>query len=530
MEESNMAYFGKEKREAVEKNLIERWDWLTGKLDDYETKLNTSMVLENSYSMMIDKGQLSEGWLESTILNEDTLNEAHVRSGMPDGGGSTGTNLIPKVMFPMIRRVFPNLMANQLVSVQPISGPSGVIYYIVYSYSDSKGNIKALDEYSALPQQELPGYAVFYSSEKIGPFTATIAEEGGDTTVDCGTKITDFLGSGSDFNSSVKRIEVYSADTPNMGQYNTSNSSFYSPANNNSVEIVDGTSPTFANTNVAYDKTDGDVILRDAGDAPWTAGENVIVYFVYDQEGSSAIPEMEFSINSQTVETTERKLKVRWTKESEQDMRSFHKIDVESELVKTASMQMNYEIDREIIKFIDDSIISDLSFVHDWTADAPSTGNNSSGNFLDRHRGLAQKMYQVSAKIAQYNRQGPASWAVVSPQVGALLSMLPDFKGEIAGGTFNVFEAGKLGSGLKVYVDPNRHGASANEVLLGYKSNTSTYGAGVVYAPYANWMSNTVTHPDNFDSIRGFFSRYAIKLVERGQYFYGRVNLLNYGI
>jgi len=108
--------------------------------------------------------------------------------------------------------------------------------------------------------------------------------------------------------------------------------------------------------------------------------------------------------------------------------------------------------------------------------------------------------------------------------------MLPDFKGEIAGGTFNVFEAGKLGSGLKVYVDPNRHGASANEVLLGYKSNTSTYGAGVVYAPYANWMSNTVTHPDNFDSIRGFFSRYAIKLVERGQYFYGRVNLLNYGI
>ena len=524
-----MAYFGKEKREAVEKNLIERWDWLTGKLDDYETKLNTSMVLENSYSMMIDKGQLNEGWLESTILSEDTLNEAPVRSGMPDGGGNVGTNLIPKVMFPMIRRVFPNLMANQLVSVQPISGPSGVIYYIVYSYSDTKGNITAGDEYSALPQQQLPGYAVFYSSEKIGPFTATIAADGNPTIIDTGTQISAFLGTGADFTSQVKRIEVYSADTPNMGQYNTSNSTLYSPANNGSVDVASG-APAMTNTTVGYRTSDNTIYLRDAATSPWTAGENVIVYFVYDQEGSSKIPEMEFSINSQTVETTERKLKVRWTKESEQDMRSFHKIDVESELVKTASMQMNYEIDREIIKFIDDSIISDLSFVHDWTADAPSTGNNSSGNFLDRHRGLAQKMYQVSAKIAQYNRQGPASWAVVSPQVGALLSMLPDFKGEIAGGTFNVFEAGKLGSGLKVFVDPNRHGANANEVLLGYKSNTSTYGAGVVYAPYANWMSNTVTHPDNFDSIRGFFSRYAIKLVERGQFFYGRVNLLNYGI
>jgi len=520
-----MAYFGKEKREAIEHNLIERWDWLTGKLDDYETKLNTSMVLENSYEMMIDKGQLNEGWLEGTILNE-----APTRSGMPDGGGNVGSNLIPKVMFPMIRRVFPNLMANQLVSVQPISGPSGVIYYIVYSYSDSKGNITAGDEYSALPQQELPGYAVFYSSEKIGPFTATVAANGGATQVDCGTKISGFLGLGSDFNASLKRIEVYSADTPQMGQYVTSNSVFTSPANNSSVEIANAGAATFATSNVSYASDTGDIYLKDAATSPWTAGENVIVYLVYDQEGSSKIPEMEFSIGSQTVETTERKLKVRWTKESEQDMRSFHKIDVESELVKTASMQMNYEIDREIIRFIDDSIISDLSFVHDWTADSPSTGNNASGNFLDRHRALAQKMYQVSAKIAQYNRQGPASWAVVSPQVGALLSMLPDFKGEIAGGTFNVFEAGKLGSGLKVYVDPNRHGANANEVLLGYKSNTSTYGAGVVYAPYANWMSNTVTHPDNFDSIRGFFSRYAIKLVERGQYFYGRVNLLNYGM
>jgi len=521
-----MAYFGKEKREAIEHNLVERWDWLTGKLDDYETKLNTSMVLENSYEMMINKGQLNEGWLEGTILNE-----APVSSGMPGGDGSLGTNLIPKVMFPMIRRVFPNLMANQLVSVQPISGPSGVIYYIVYSYSDSKGNIQSGDEYSALPQQELPGYAVYYSSEKIGPFTATIAAEGGDTTVDCGTKISGFLGLGSDFTSTVKRIEVYSADNPNLNQYVTSNSTIYSPANNSSVEIVSSVAPAFTTTSVAYDKASGDIILQDAAEVgTWTEGENVIVYLVYDQESSSKIPEMEFSIGSQTVETTERKLKVRWTKESEQDMRSFHKIDVESELVKVASMQMNYEIDREILKFVDDSIISDLSFVHDWTADSPSTGNNASGNFLDRHRALAQKMYQVSAKIAQYNRQGPASWAVVSPQVGALLSMLPDFKGEIAGGTFNVFEAGKLGSGLKVYVDPNRHGASANEVLLGYKSNTSTYGAGVVYSPYANWMSNTVTHPDNFDSIRGFFSRYAIKLVERGQYFYGRVNLLNYGI
>ena len=284
--------------------------------------------------------------------------------------------------------------------------------------------------------------------------------------------------------------------------------------------------------NVYYDYANGNVYLRDVGDSStsWTAGMSVVVYVVYDQEGSNDIPEMEFTIGSQTVETTERKLKIRWTKEAEQDMKAYHKIDVESELVKVASMEMNYEIDREIISYIGDQVITDLDILHDWTADAPNTGNNSSGNYLDRHRALTQKIYQISAKIAQYNRQGPASWAIVSPQVAALLNMLPEFKGEISGGTFNVFEAGSLGGGLKIFVDPNRAGAAANEILLGYKSTNTTYGAGVVYSPYVNWVSGLVTDPNNFNSIRGFFSRYALEKVVRGEYHYGKVTLQNYGI
>lgn len=494
-----------------EKRIIERWSWLTESIEDYETKINTSMVLENSYQHMVSEGQVSEGWLES-VLNEGTLNEA------PTASGAVGTNLIPKVLFPMIRRVFPKLISNDLVSVQPITGPTGVIYYIIYTYSDTKGNITSGDEYSALPQQQLPGYATYYSSEKIGPFTATIGAEAANTTIDASTEAATFLGNDAAA-FSIKRIEVYNISTPNLSGYSTVLRS------HTENDVFTGTE------NVHYD-ANGTITLRRADNAasPWAEGDKVVVYVIYNQEASSKIPEMEFSIGSQTVETTQRKLKIRWTKESEQDMRSFHKIDVESELVKVASMQMNYEIDREVLTFINDSIIPQLSFTHDWTADAGGVGNNTAGNFLDRHRSLAQKLYQASAKIAQYNRQGPASWMVVSPQVGAIINMLPDFKGEISGGTFNVFEAGQLGSGMKVYVDPNRAGAQAGEVLLGYKSSSSTYGAGVVYAPYTNWMSPNVTHPENFNSIRGFFSRYALKLVERGQYHYGRVQLLNFGL
>jgi hypothetical protein len=193
-------------------------------------------------------------------------------------------------------------------------------------------------------------------------------------------------------------------------------------------------------------------------------------------------------------------------------------------------MQMNYEIDREIITFISDRVISALSFIHDWTNDAAGAGNNTAGNYLDRHRALAQKIYMAQAKIAQYNRLGGATWAVTSPQVAAVLQMLPDWKGEISNVGATINAGGFLGGKLQVFVDPNRYGASANEMLLGYKSEQTVYGAGVVYSPYTSWMSNVITHPENFDSIRGFFSRYALTMVTRGQYNYAKLNLLNYGV
>ncbi len=495
-------YLNRDERLQLEEGMIDRWSFLTEELSN-EDKINTSIVLQNSYDSMIAEGQLPEGWLES-LLNEDELNEA------PQGASAVGSNVIPKVLFPVIRRVMPSLIANQIVSVQPIAARTGVIYNISYSYSDTKGNITAGNEFTGNLPQGSPAFASFYSSEKIGPFTTTILGSGNENPIAANTL--EFFGTDASA-FTIKRIEVYNAATG--AAYET---------------VLDETAATIdfgvSNSNVGYDLDDGNIILEDENEsaAPWSEGDVVKVYLVYDQEGSSKIPEMEFSINSQTVDTTERKLKIRWTKEAEQDMKAYHKIDVESELVKIASMEMNYEIDRELLTFISDTVPTALSHTHDWTSDSPTTGNNTAGNYLDRHRSLAQKISLLSAKIAQYNRQGAANWAVVSPQVASVLSMLPNFVGEIKGSNLNIQSAGILGGTIKVYVDPNN---TSNEILMGYKSTSSVYGAGVVYSPYTNWMSNTVTHPDNFNSIRGFFSRYAVTKVVRGEWFYGKLTVDN---
>ncbi len=502
-------YLDRNARLQEEETMVEKWSWLTEGLGNKDDVVNTSLVLQNSYESMIAEGQLAEGWLEA-LLNEDELNEA------PQVASAVGSNVIPKVLFPVIRRVMPALIANQLVSVQPITARTGIIYNIAYTFSDSKGNITAGDEYTGNIVQGSPAFATFYSSEKIGPFVVTTDTTATNTTIASNAET--FFG--EDVSAfTIKRIEVYKAD-----------GSAYATVLDQ-ADVVAGV-PAFAGLgNVGYNSSSGDVYLLagDDANAPWAIDEaDVKVFMVYDQEGSSKIPEMEFSINSQTVDTTERKLKIRWTKEAEQDMKAFHKIDVESELVKVASMEMNYEIDRELLTYISDQVPAALSFTWDWDDDAigdgaGAGGNNTSGNYLDRHRALAQKMAMCGAKIAQYNRQGSANWAVVSPQIATVLAMLPSFKGEITGSGMNVQQIGVMG-GLKVYVDPNN---TSGEILMGYKSTSSTYGAGVVYSPYTNWMSNTVTHPDNFNSIRGFFSRYAVTKVVRGEWFYSKLTVNN---
>ena len=281
--------------------------------------------------------------------------------------------------------------------------------------------------------------------------------------------------------------------------------------------------------NVTFDPLTGQIQVNVPA-AAFASGDNKFTAFlVYNQEGSKNIPEMEFHIDHMNVETTERKLKVRWTKEAEQDMMAYHKINVEQELVKVAAVQTNYEIDREVMRFIDDHIIADLSYTHNWTDDAATSGNNTQGNYLDRHRCLAQRLYAASTKVATFNHLAPCDWGVSSPKIAAVLQMLPDWKaGEIASGKSTFYNAGTLGNGtLSIYVDPNRTGAQEDEITLGYKSKDSTYGAGVVYSPYANWMSGTVVNPDNFNNVRGFFNRYALTMAPRGCYNYSRVIINN---
>jgi hypothetical protein len=60
------------------------------------------------------------------------------------GGNVVGSGQIQgfsNIAFPIVRRVFGGLVANELVSIQPMSLPSGLIFYLDYTYGSNVGQV-----------------------------------------------------------------------------------------------------------------------------------------------------------------------------------------------------------------------------------------------------------------------------------------------------------------------------------------------------------------------------------------------------
>ena len=484
-------------------NLNKKWNILTEGIEEKERRAVTEAVLENSAKYMIDNQLAEEADIETLLEGGEVA---------PSNSGATTPYVIPKVMLPVIRRVMPQLIAHEIVSVQPIQGRKGVIFYAKYEYTDAKGGITAGQEYTMgnFSQDEVNNRDIagqpYYTSEKIGPYSITIqgsAAVGADPGPEAAevASFNKFTFEDAFLTTKLRLtgVEVYDADG--------------GPA-------LPATVPVNATTDGEVEVTLANAVTLKDGDDYLT--KEFIVYVLYNMESEAKIPEMQFTIDNQDVLTKERKLRIRFTQEAVQDLKSHYGLNLEQELVKMASIQMNYEIDRELIQFIERSVDTNLKFNHNWNF----SGVSNIVQFLDRHRALAQSIFGLAGKVAQFNRQGAANWAIVSPKVAAILSMLPEFSKDSAIKSPNIYTVGSM-SKIKYFVDPNRIGNDEDTILLGFKNNISSFGAGVVYSPYANWMTPNILDPDTFDTNKGFFSRYAITLAPRGQYFYAKLTINN---
>jgi hypothetical protein len=84
------------------------------------------------------------------------LREANVLGSSGTAGQIDGFS---NIAFPIVRRVFGGLVANELVSIQPMSLPSGLLFYLDYTYGSDVGGDDTLDGAS----RDLAGTAATYN-------------------------------------------------------------------------------------------------------------------------------------------------------------------------------------------------------------------------------------------------------------------------------------------------------------------------------------------------------------------------------
>jgi len=544
---------------VIKEDTIKKWDDL-GFLDglDGHQKDNIAQLYENQASYLI--------------------NEAAVA----DASGSFET-----VVFPIIRRVFSKLLANDIVSVQAMNLPIGKLFYFVpkiqergaanahyapYGIPGGAGGASATTGYTGInlydrfyEGSDSNDQGLFdYSKGKFSSVSATVADM---VTFSAGVasvasaiatgvsvsnvilKVSGFTQTGAgklagpngnemdteEFLASlqVQCSQVKAGDLPinivtqkygkGIVEYGQRSSGVTGKFN----DICDGDGFIYINVDLqSYSETSGFSDYVVAG-STLAKGDFAVTYRQYESlEFEDEIGEVSFDLESVTVSVTERKLRASWSPELAQDVSAFHNIDAEAELTALLSEQIAAEVDREILR--------DLRKGAAWTAKWDynewkygATGNTPFQGYTqkDWNQTLVTKVNQISAQIHKTTLRGGANWIVVSSEVSAVFDDLEYFHVSNAAPEQDSYNMGieKIGSLAGRYQVYRDPYFPAGKILIGHKGK-SLLDAGYVYAPYVPLqLTPTMYNPFNFTPIKGIMTRYAKKMVNNR--YFGVINV-----
>jgi hypothetical protein len=523
----------------------QRWEKV-GLLEglDGNVKENCALLFENQLS-----------WMQ---LNEST--------------DSASSGQFETVAFPVIRRVFAKLLANEIVSVQALNLPIGKLYYINPKISvraagnahtapnGAYSNAAALAPGAGTQFETRSLYDSFYASSYSDEGTGLFDRNKGKFTVATGlTTLVPAYVAGARFVTAELTGFVITNQGKLVGPQGvpmdteaflaslqiTNNVALVAPAPYGSSSLPIGSSVPFNVKVQKYgqaivDKTGKLVLIIDLtfggtnGYQAYTASSTPTFSYAYrvysDLEEDSEMAEVTFGLDEVTVSVEPRKMRAQWTPELAQDVSAFHNIDAEAELTALLSEQMAAEIDREILR----DLRRGAAWVTRWDYDGlRKQSTNYYGTQKDWNQTLITKINQISAQIHKSTLRGGASWVVVSPEVSAVLDDLEYFHVSNASPEQDKFNMGieKIGvlSGrYQVYRDPY---APANTMLVGHKGS-SILESGYIYAPYVPMQLTPVMYnPFDFKPIRGIMTRYAKKFILNR--YYGKIlcdGLTTFGI
>ena len=133
-------------------HLQEKWAPLldaegVDKISDPHRKAVTAVLLENQEKFLRDEQSFGQSGTITEASPTNSANAAGASGGFSGSSAAAGpTAGFDPVLISLIRRSMPNLVAYDLAGVQPMSGPTGLIFAMRSRYKDQSGNETFFDE------------------------------------------------------------------------------------------------------------------------------------------------------------------------------------------------------------------------------------------------------------------------------------------------------------------------------------------------------------------------------------------------
>jgi hypothetical protein len=402
------------------------------KISDPYKRAVTAVILENQ------EKALQEERAQAGFLSE----AAHTNAT-----GASISNFDP-ILISLVRRSMPNLIAYDIAGVQPMSGPTGLIFAMKSRYSTQSGTEALYNEAD-----------------------------------------TDFSSSSFNGGSATNKNGTHGGDSSSL------------PGTDTTVNAGgSGTTGTSVADTVADPFGVGGGMTTAEGEALGDASTNSFAQMAFSIEKATVTAKTRALKAEYTMELAQD-LKAVHGLDAETELANILSAEILAEI--------NREVIRTInVKAKLGAQTSNVTSagVFDLSTDADGRWS------VEKFKGLIVQIEREANQIAKETRRGKGNFIICSSDVASALAasgmlvynpaMSTDLQVDDTGNTF----AGVLNGKTKVYIDPY---ATVDYVTVGYRG-TNPYDAGMFYAPYVPLTMVRAVDQGTFQPKIGFKTRYGM--------------------
>lgn len=459
---------------ALAEYLLKKWSPVleaTKHIESEDMRLDTAVVLENTERMQRRLPTLAS--VNEAIAPGTGLANA----GMPglntpdDGSGVLGqitgytkptvgadpntaksgseNNVLPTLIIPMVRRIFPELMAHDTTSVQPMTGPVGFAFAYRAMYGDVgqiDASLKLKTVHPKVEDREL-GYKNMYATFTGAEKDLKWDENGHTTKADAKAA-----------------FEAY-----------------------------------YAGTGRAKDLFGQGALTIDGEWAAVGRGEN------------PQFPSVSFNLLHKEVVARTRKLSAHWSLDVQEDANAMQGIDISEEMMSGIGYELAAEIDRQLLSSQVYSALNGNKFAT-WTP-ASADGFDQIGRLQTlmteinyRANLIAENTRRGAANFAIASTKATSliqrfQQKVFTPNENGKIPSIPNV------GVGSLLKVGLINEGNQLLIrDTFAHG---DYVLLGFRGNQKG-DTGIIFCPYVPVQMMKAVDPTTFSPILGARTRYGV--------------------